>query len=267
MKGNKQNNVLMEEINMTRTSFVKKRILALVLMIVTAFTIIPTTQVRAAEDYNGGAAITEEEVTVYDGVYGTKIGTIYRHEGLTVLNYVSGNWVYVEYSTPNGAKRGYVDYSGGKLGFYASTCVAKVNVTSNVYYGTDLSTHLKTGAVYAGEYIAVLAKNGDWVYVEYNTPDGRKRGYMYYSNLTCYNRPAVFPDLYTYNDDGTSFYVDGYYTVFSGPGENYAKIGSVNSENVIAYQNIFDGSLEGTYIEYYVTGTTQKKSGFILYSY
>ena len=32
-------------------------------------------------------------------------------------------------------------------------------------------------------------------------------------------------------------------------------------------QLIQDGRIEGAYIEYYVTGTSQKKSGFILYAY
>lgn len=54
---------------MTRISLVKKRILAFVLMIVTMLTIIPTPQVHAAENYDGGLAITNESVTVYNGVY------------------------------------------------------------------------------------------------------------------------------------------------------------------------------------------------------
>lgn len=245
----------------------KKRMLAFVMMLLTALSIIPVSRVNAAENYNGCAAMTHSNVTVYNGVNGSKSGTIYAQEGVTVLNFLDNGWAYVEYSTSSGAKRGYVNLSASDMGCsMGTTCVAKVNTTSNVYYGTNTSAYNKAGTVYSGEYIVVLAKNGDWVYVEYNTTSGRKRGYMSYYNLTCYNRPSVFPDLYTYNKNGDDMYV-GSYNVYAGPGVNYAKVGSVANETVTIFNNFQDGRIEGAYIEYYVTGTSQKKSGFILFSY
>ncbi|HJJ13113.1 MAG TPA: hypothetical protein OIM48_07455 [Clostridiaceae bacterium] len=174
----------------------KKRMLAFVMMSLTALSIIPVSRVNAAENYNGCAAMTHSNVTVYNGVNGSKSGTIYAQEGVTVLNFLDNGWAYVEY----------------------------------------------------------------------NTTSGRKRGYMSYYNLTCYNRTSVFPDLYTYNKNGDDMYV-GSYNVYAGPGVNYAKVGSVANETVTIFNNFQDGRIEGAYIEYYVTGTSQKKSGFILFSY
>lgn len=125
----------MEELKMKKI-LLKKRMLAFVMMLLTALSIIPVSRVNAAENYNGCAAMTHSNVTVYNGVNGSKSGTIYAQEGVTVLNFLDNGWAYVEYSTSSGAKRGYVNLSASDMGCsMGTTCVAKVNTTSNVYYG------------------------------------------------------------------------------------------------------------------------------------
>lgn len=240
----------------------RKRTCALILALVTIVSIFSVSTVYAAEDYDGSWAFATSTTPVYSNpVGGSQIGTIYGYEGVTLLKR-EGSSCYIEYSTPNGAKRGYVQYG---LSFMDPSCVAKVTRTSTLYYGNNTSVYQASGTVYAGEFVSVLAKNDNWVYVEYNTNSGRKRGYMSYSNLYCYNRPDVFLDLYNYNNAGYVDYVNGSYNVYSGPSTQYPIIGSISNENVTFLDGYsMDGVYTWSYIEYYVNGTSQKKSGFIL---
>lgn len=243
----------------------RKRILSLALALVSLLALFPSNIVSAAENYDGGIAYANVALTVYsDSSCSTSKGTIYQHEGFTVLN-TSGLVSYVEYSTSSGAKRGYVKNTNSSINYRTSnTCVAMITNSSTVYYGTDTSSYSAAGSVYAGELVVVLAKNDDWVYIEYNTTSGRKRGYMSYSNLSCYNRPAYFDDLYTYSGLGSDEYVSGTHYVRSGPTEQYPIIGTVSDEYVrYIHLTAVEDSTENWYIEYTVTGTNTKKSGFL----
>lgn len=255
---------------MTKQIFNKRRLLVFFPILVILFLAISVSSVNAA-NYNGAYGMMYSKTTVYSDLKCTKkIGTVYAHEGVTILNFTNnqdGKVLKIEYSTSKGAKQGYIRQSGGNVGYLDNTCVAKVTKKSDLYYGNSTSKYQKSGTVYEGELVVILAKNGSWVYVEYNTKNGRKRGYMSYSNLVCYNRPSIFSDLYNYNNSGTKEYISGKYSVYSGPSEKYPVIGYVNNENVTWFSNYSDGSIEGAYIEYNVNGSTQKKSGFILGSY
>lgn len=222
-----------------------------------------STLANAAENYDGSWAYSYESQSVYSDYTGTnKIGTVYAYEGFTVLYHTAGH-PYIEYSTSNGAKRGYI--LGSSIAYMSPSCVAKVIRTSTLYYGNNTGVYQASGTVYSGEFVAVLAKNDNWVYVEYNTNSGRKRGYMQYSNLECYNRPGVFEDLYMYGNSGYDQYVSGTYNVRSGPSTQYPIIGSISNESVLVLDSYsMDGVNEWAYIEYYVNGTSQKKSGFAL---
>lgn len=248
---------------MTRKKNFTLRILGAMLVIAMILCIVPNPNVHAATGFDGGWGITNSTVPVYsNAAFSSQIGTIYSAEGFSVLNHY-GSYAYVEYSSPSGAKRGYIRWNNASI--KDPSCVALVTRNSNLYYGNNTSTYQVSGSVYAGEIVAVLAKNDDWVYVEYNTTSGRKRGYMSYSNLDCYNRPGWFSDLCNYDNKGRDWYVSGTYNVRSGPSTQYPAIGTVSNETVKYFDiETTGGYNEWHYIEYTVNGTSQKKSGFIL---
>lgn len=248
---------------MTRKKSFAIRILGIVCAFVMALSIIPTSKVHAATGFDGGWGITHAAVPVYSSsALSNQIGTIYSAEGFSVLNHY-GPYAYVEYSSSSGAKRGYIRWEN--VSIKDPSCVALVIRNSNLYYGNNTSAYQVSGSVSAGEIVAVLAKNDNWVYVEYNTPSGRKRGYMSYLNIDCYNRPDIFSDLYNFSKPGSDLPIRNTCNVRSGPSTNYPVIGTVSNEIVKSFgYETTGGWQEWTYIEYYVSGTSQKKSGFIL---
>lgn len=101
-----------------------KRILCsllILLSVLSSFSAVPT---MAAENYNGGWAMVSSNQTVWNNTSSSKsaIGTVYAHEGITVLS-TSGNTAYIEYSTPNGAKRGYLINPSYYYNETSNTCV------------------------------------------------------------------------------------------------------------------------------------------------
>ena len=242
----------------------KQRIFTLILTVMTFITAIPVLPVHAmdfSEQFYGGYDIAWEELNVYSSPqWTTRIGKIYKFEGFTVLrqNGPEG-YLWVEYSTSNGAKRGYVQIPQDELGGRGDG-LGKVTANSTVYYGrTDRTgkygSYQSTGTVYAGEIVAIIAKNDDWAYIEYNTNSGRKRGYMSYSNLYVYNRPGIFPDFYNHEKSGTTTYVSGRRYVYAGPSSRYVQIGWVENENITVFGDecVIDGSNNqywSQYIEY-----------------
>lgn len=89
-----------------------RKLIALALAIISTVTLVIPMRAQAAEyiNYYGGCEIARENLNVYstsDCTY--KIGTIYKYEGYTVLLKNSPeDYMWVEYSTPSGTKRGYV---------------------------------------------------------------------------------------------------------------------------------------------------------------
>ena len=240
---------------------------SLVISIITIFSILlfSTTSAFAAENYNGGWAITTKEQEVfYESSCKTHKGTVYYYEGVTVLN-TSGNVAEIQYTTSNGPKTGFVPISSLDTSLLSKTCVARVNTSASLYYGNSTS-YGRSGSVSAGELVAVLAKNDDWVYVEYNTNSGRKRGYMLYSQITCYNRPSVFPDFYMYNNPGRGkqYYAAGT-EILAGPSYQYVTTDTLPQRMYLTYyESILWSGLNGVeyeFVEYTVDGV--KKSGFI----
>lgn len=254
---------------MLKTLSIHKRLLAFALIILTVLGMIPVMGASAAESYDGGWAFSKANHTVYSSATGgSAIGSIGR-EGVTVLS-KSGSTYYIEYSTSSGAKRGYVrniSSSNFDLSSLSSSCVAKVTTGYSLYYGPNTSTYAATGgSVGAGEYVAVIAKEGSWAYVEYNSASGRKRGYMPYANLACYNRPATFADFYMSNSAHSQQIPSGMKKdIYFGPNDNgsYGYVGYVDHSDspVKEYYHYYYGNGETFhYVEYTVGG--KKKSGF-----
>ena len=253
-----------------------KRIGAAVLALVMMLTMFPATKAFAyAEDLGcGGLEYAWEDIVIYDAPHGGNvIGRIYENESYTILaQEAPDGYVWVDYSTPNGAKQGYIhiepDEWGGRPG-----APARVKNTSNVYYGPTHTgaNYKKAGAVSVGEYVSIIAVCGQSAYIEYNTNAGRKRGYTPIYNLdVSLHTPQAWRSVYNSNgeNDRSSHQLlfVGEATVYSGPTTLYAPVGSVKDEIVYRYgSEVHIGPYTAFYIEYYVTGTTEVKSGFIVY--
>ena len=259
---------------MNKTLSISKRISIMVLALVILFTTFPHINARAAEEMGcGGLEFAEwGDITIYDARSGGNvIGKIHQYESFTVITR-DVTYIYVDYSTSKGAKQGYIHIDPEEWGG-RSDAVAKVKTTSNVYYGRNGygAKYQKAGAVYAGEYVAVIAVSDNWAYVEYNTTGGRKRGYVPFYNLQV---SLIHPDEYKsiYNDYDESYrpfhetYFFGDKTVYSGPTDLYAPVGSISDEFVFEYGDpVCIGPYKAQYIEYYVDGTDHElKSGFVL---
>lgn len=248
----------------------KERLFVLVVALAIVLTAVPMKALAASPSslYWGGLRIADSTLTVYsDSNFTTTKGSIYQYEGYSVLNVVTGGF-FVEYSTSSGPKQGYVkafvdDFPCGQTG------LAVVTSTTAVYAGTSTTKNPTIGSVNTGEVVCLLAKNDNWAYVEYNTTSGRKRGYMSFSNLYVYNRWDLMPDIYTYQNPGTTRYVNGTYTVYSGPSSQYATIGSISNENITVLAEVVlltstNSEKSSVYIEYNVAGE-QRKGGFIVF--
>ena len=227
------------------------------------------------EDYYGGYcfATTELDVRTCDDFNLTApVGALFKHEGCTMIfhyDFVEGDRsyhvAYIEYSTSSGTKRGYV--YNQYLSFPCSTCVGVMKEKADVYAGPN-SNYASIGAIAGSEFVSIIAKEGDDIYVEYNTNGGRKRGYIKYSQLTPYNRPGTFPDFYI--NGVQSYIVDERCIVYGGPNSNYAQLGAVRNEEVTCFgtnkANTNEYTFEYTCIEYTVGTTGQRKRGYVLAS-
>lgn len=149
-----------------------------------------------------------------------------------LFHYNTGNYhvAYIEYSTSTGTKRGYV--YNQYLSFPRETCVGVMQKRVEVYAGPN-SNYASIGAGAASEFVSIIAKESDEVYIEYNTNGGRKRGYVKYSELTPYNRPSYFSDFYDNGSEG--YIVDERVIVYGGPNSNYAQLGAVRNEDIISF--------------------------------
>lgn len=227
------------------------------------------------EDYYGGYcfATTELDVRTCDDFNLTApVGTLFKHEGCTMIfhyNFVDGDRsyhvAYIEYSTSSGTKRGYV--YNQYLSFPVSTCVAVMKEKADVYSGPNVN-YTSIGVIAENEFVSIIAKEGDDIYVEYNTNSGRKRGYIKYNQVNPYNRPESFPDFY--QNGMQSYIIDERCIVYGGPNSNYSELGAVRNEEVTCFNtnklNLDEYTFEYTCIEYTVYPSGQRKRGYVLAS-
>lgn len=211
-----------------------KRFLCLALALVCVLSLIPAIPAMAAENYaSGGWAMVRNNTEVVDE-NGGHVGTVYALEGVTVLS-VSGNTAYIQYSTSGTPKKGFVSTSSFFRDEVNTTCVATVKTSCSTYYSP--STAIYAGSVSSGELVAVLATNGTWDYIEYNTTQGRKRAYVQSSRLTRHsppNLPGFFHENAEYTQD---MGVLARTTVYGGPSTKYAEIGYVDpGDAIVVYE-------------------------------
>ncbi len=211
-------------------------------------------------DFTGGHNYSNSELTVkscYLFDYAINSGTIYSGEGFTELQryYEDGKYVsLVEFSTPSGTKRGFVNSSSMHISTVNNSTVARVIADSSpAYAGTD-SSYVKLGGVYKNEFVAVLAVSNGYAFVEYNTTSGRKRGYVRYSDLSnycvrAYNKKITHQSLKKATKE---------LTVYGGPNSDYASIGTIFNQEVVSF---IDTERNYSYIEY--TTSNGAKRGYV----
>lgn len=248
-----------------------KSLFILVLPLLLMISLIPMQKAQAYTFYSGGFALSTATQNVYSSASsGSKIGTIYKSEGITVLE-VSGNTALIEYSTSSGTKRGYLYNPSYWLHVYSNnpstdnSSVAYVNTSASVYYGPSSSGYQRVGSVSAGEYVVVFGESNGWAYIEYNTTSGRKRGYVPVNNIEIFYWNRLKGNLKDVSVNNGTTWISGRRYVYAGPSTQYFTVGYVQDENVIEYDAMYrdaDGNLY-QYIEYYVNGTSTKKSGFM----
>lgn len=210
--------------------------------------------------FSGGYNYSDSELTVkscYLFDYAINSGTIYSGEGFTELQkyYEDGKYVsLVEFSTPSGTKRGFVNSSNLHISPVDST-VARVKAGSSpAYAGTD-SSYVKLGGVYKNEFVAVLAvDNNGYAFVEYNTTSGRKRGYVRYSDLSNYCVRSYSKNLTHQSLKKSTKEL----TVYGGPNSDYASIGTIFNQEVVSFIDI---ERNYSYIEY--TTSNGAKRGYV----
>lgn len=130
-------------------------------------------------------------------------------EGFTVLDWGDfpdgSDNLYIEYSTSNGPKYGYVLVSDVEMDYKWSTA-AIISNSTNIWYSWDTINYITAGSVSAGENVCVLAEENGWSYIEYNTNLGRKRGWCNSSYVTKIGTQYLYINKYPgYKQDILSY--------------------------------------------------------------
>lgn len=209
-------------------------------------------KVVPSRSYKGRLDVSTSNKSVYAGADSSyaQVGTVFNGEGLTVFNERIGDYTYVEYSSSNGTKRGYIltdALSGNESGLLARTSVE----TANLYAGPDTTYHC-TGAVYETEYIVILNRDistpyeKKWYFIEYNASSGRKRGYIEQEHVMICGGESIstIPEINVGMDLAVA---NEGLNIYYGPNANYCQIGSISQGERISVLGIERGF---NYIEY-----------------
>lgn len=215
---------------------------------------------------NIGQAIAKQKITVYlDKSFSKVNGYIFANEGFTIIDQkddrFSNDYIYVDYSGPNGYKQGYVPINEGELPFRyeAYSCAATVQVATTLWYGPNANQYQPFGMVYEKDSVAILRhRNGEyWAYIEYNAPGAlRRRGYVPYQYLVpCISNPELRPILNPYRRQ----VLGKRYDVYAGPTKVYPIIGTIFATDEVG---IIDDTSNIWNVTYKVNGDLDK-SGYI----
>ena len=150
---------------------------------------------------------------------------IFPNETFTILC-KDGNSYFISYSTANGPTLGYV-FTGFMFDTY-STCMGIVTSYSSVYYGPDTITYERSGSVNSGEYVAILASESNWYFIEYDTSNGRKRAYVPAQNVSI--QYAEDSNIPLFGNVCGELTISSKINVRQGPSTLYSVYGSVSNQ-------------------------------------
>lgn len=150
---------------------------------------------------------------------------IFPNETFTILC-KDGNSYFISYSTANGPTLGYV-FTGFMFDTY-STCMGIVTSYSSVYYGPDTTTYERSGSVNSGEYVAILASESNWYFIEYDTSNGRKRAYVPAQNVSI--QYAENSNIPLFGNVCGELTISSKINVRQGPSTLYSVYGSVSNQ-------------------------------------
>ena len=150
---------------------------------------------------------------------------IFPNETFTILC-KDGNSYFISYSTANGPTLGYV-FTGFMFDTY-STCMGIVTSYSSVYYGPDTTTYERSGSVNSGEYVAILASESNWYFIEYDTSNGRKRAYVPAQNVSI--QYAEDSNIPLFGNVCGELTISSKINVRLGPSTLYSVYGSVSNQ-------------------------------------
>ncbi len=150
---------------------------------------------------------------------------IFPNETFTILC-KDGNSYFISYSTANGPTLGYV-FTGFMFDTY-STCMGIVTSYSSVYYGPDTTTYERSGSVNSGEYVAILASESNWYFIEYDTSNGRKRAYVPAQNVSI--QYAEDSNIPIFGNVCGELTISSKINVRQGPSTLYSVYGSVSNQ-------------------------------------
>lgn len=149
----------------------------------------------------------------------------FPNETFTILC-KDGNSYFISYSTANGPTLGYV-FTGFMFDTY-STCMGIVTSYSSVYYGPDTTTYERSGSVNSGEYVAILASESNWYFIEYDTSNGRKRAYVPAQNVSI--QYAEDSNIPLFGNVCGELTISSKINVRQGPSTLYSVYGSVSNQ-------------------------------------
>lgn len=150
---------------------------------------------------------------------------IFPNETFTILC-KDGNSYFISYSTANGPTLGYV-FTGFMFDTY-STCMGIVTSYYSVYYGPDTTTYERSGSVNSGEYVAILASESNWYFIEYDTSNGRKRAYVPAQNVSI--QYAEDSNIPLFGNVCGELTISSKINVRQGPSTLYSVYGSVSNQ-------------------------------------
>lgn len=205
-------------------------------------------------------------------LYGQQIGSLFEEEYVVVLQQNS-RMAYIEYNTTSGRKRAYVfNYKLTRVNTTAQIpnlevsndyIFAFINNGVDVYGGPSSDNYAVIGSVGPLEDIGMIHKENNWIYIQYATTGGPKRGFISSAtaDLVFFVGEGTVDDL----EDKTNSYTGwGDLTnaptpVYAGPGTSYASIGSLAANEGVT---VFAGAENSFYQIEYTTATGPKR-GFI----
>ena len=206
-----------------------------------------------------GNAMMLANCTVYTGPGSGFIaaGSVSQNEVVQTLGSVqeTNGYMYIEYSTASGKKRGYVTYSNVSEEVLFSHTMAQA---TTVYSGPDTKIYASIGSVAANEDVEVIAKEADWFEINYVGLTQFKRGFV--PATTLQNSATIAGGLSESNYTGYLDMTTTETSVYSGPADSYAAVGSLAANEGVT---VISGASDGfCHIEYSTpTGT---KRGYIL---